>query len=387
MTKKHLVICTLNPVYSGSERLMHRIFESDIIKEHYNITILIPALGTYKSAFNQDLAVDDVNVKTFNEIPLIKTILVLKKGGFFRAFLRFLYLASPIALLDSMRLAFKISTLNPDVIHLNNGGLPGNRTLQWAAFWIKSLSGDIHIVSQFNNLPERKRINVLDKLALKSCDVIFCHSKKNKNILNAISNGLKVQAFMSDYMLQNRLTYERVFDHEKIELLSVGLLVNRKNHRSIIQSFIESSWLRNNARYHIIGDGDLKEELKELIDKYNLSSSIILHGYREDYSRFIEDCDLFVHPSDLREDLPLVLLEAGYKGIPIAATAIDGLVSWFPNGSWFALEEHDSLVQILSDSRFQVESNLRAKKAQNFLTNYSISNLYDKSLLKIYGES
>lgn len=70
--------------------------------------------------------------------------------------------------------------------------------------------------------------------------------------------------------------------------------------------------------------GKFKEELKEIVLKFGLSSNVIFTGFRKDACHIIKLFDVFVLPS-IEEPFGMVLLEAMVQGVPIVATNAGGV--------------------------------------------------------------
>jgi glycosyltransferase involved in cell wall biosynthesis len=77
------------------------------------------------------------------------------------------------------------------------------------------------------------------------------------------------------------------------------------------------------VRLHVIGDGELAEELQSLRDKLGLKDRVIFHGYAHDRFRFMRFARLVISTSRW-EGLPNVLLEAITAGTPVLATDCPG---------------------------------------------------------------
>jgi glycosyltransferase involved in cell wall biosynthesis len=72
------------------------------------------------------------------------------------------------------------------------------------------------------------------------------------------------------------------------------------------------------------GDGEQREELAAAIAKLGLSDCIHLLGQRWDVAEWLDAADVFVLPSRL-EGMPLCIMEAMAKGLPVIATAVSGI--------------------------------------------------------------
>ena len=105
-------------------------------------------------------------------------------------------------------------------------------------------------------------------------------------------------------------------------ILTVGELIPRKNHETIIKAM---SMLDKNIHLFIAGTGELDKELKSLTRTLKLSNNVHFLGFCNNISEICNSCDLFVFPS-IQEGLSMALMEAMACGKPIVASKIRGNV-------------------------------------------------------------
>jgi len=79
-----------------------------------------------------------------------------------------------------------------------------------------------------------------------------------------------------------------------------------------------------NARFVLIGDGDLRPRVESLIEVNGLNARLHLAGWRRDISTVMKAFDAFLLTSHW-EGLPRVLLEARTIGLPAVATRVGGV--------------------------------------------------------------
>jgi glycosyltransferase involved in cell wall biosynthesis len=72
------------------------------------------------------------------------------------------------------------------------------------------------------------------------------------------------------------------------------------------------------------GDGDQRVVLEQAIISAGLTGRVHLLGHRWDMADWYDAADIFVLPSDL-EGMPLAIMEAMAKGLPVVATAVSGI--------------------------------------------------------------
>lgn len=102
-------------------------------------------------------------------------------------------------------------------------------------------------------------------------------------------------------------------------IVCVGRLSEEKNQRLLINAFAEIAPEYPDYKVEIYGDGPLKEELAQLIERIGMQDRILLMGYKAHVQDYIKDAACFVLPSN-SEGMPNALLEAMALGIPSIAT-------------------------------------------------------------------
>lgn len=118
-------------------------------------------------------------------------------------------------------------------------------------------------------------------------------------------------------------------------LLSVGELIERKNHKTAIEAI---SMLKKQGRlegksikYLIAGRGRIDSYLRSLIKELDVEDEISLIGYRSDIWDVFAASDIYVFPSH-QEGLPVALMEAMSCYMPVVAGAIRGNVDLIHDG-------------------------------------------------------
>lgn len=152
------------------------------------------------------------------------------------------------------------------------------------------------------------------------------YAKRNVKI-NGI--GVDTAKFKKDTTENNSLKNEFHLPDNAITLLSVGELIPRKNHITIIKAMKKIGI--SNSYYFIAGDGELMEDLKKSILDLKLENQVFLLGYRTDISRLCNSADIFVMPS-VHEGLSVALMEAMCCGKPVIASKIRGNVDLIDEG-------------------------------------------------------
>jgi glycosyltransferase involved in cell wall biosynthesis len=112
--------------------------------------------------------------------------------------------------------------------------------------------------------------------------------------------------------------------HSPLRLAAAGRLVGRKNFSIAIEAVRVLKERGIPVRLDIFGDGPDKPALQAAIDECDLTDSIRLAGYRENWPREVLGHDLFVNLSDT-EGFCIVVAEAMAAGLPVLATSVGGI--------------------------------------------------------------
>ncbi len=92
------------------------------------------------------------------------------------------------------------------------------------------------------------------------------------------------------------------------------------------------------ARFVLIGDGDLRPRVESMIEQNGLSDRLHLAGWRRDVSAAMKSFDAFLLTSHW-EGLPRVLLEARTIGLPVVATRVGGVAEVIAEGRHGSLSD------------------------------------------------
>lgn len=102
-------------------------------------------------------------------------------------------------------------------------------------------------------------------------------------------------------------------------LLSIGRLSPQKNQMLLINAFEKVNEKYPNEKLLIYGDGELKENLTDIINEKGLEDKIFLMGSTNDVPKVLSKAKIFILSSDY-EGMPNTLLESMAVGVPSIST-------------------------------------------------------------------
>lgn len=193
-----------------------------------------------------------------------------------------------------------------------------------------------HGLSNSNNGPVKRFITkVISRL---STDRIIAISRAVK--INLIDSGVPANMITTIYNGIDLSKFENVKGtlREELSLAPdipivgiVARLVPEKGYEYAINAFYQVLKVFPSALLVIIGEGPLRESLKEMCVRLGIENNVVFMGYRQDVENLVADFDVFVLPS-VSEGLGLALLEAMALGKPAVATEIGGIPEVIKHG-------------------------------------------------------
>jgi glycosyltransferase involved in cell wall biosynthesis len=124
-----------------------------------------------------------------------------------------------------------------------------------------------------------------------------------------------------------------------------------KGQREFLAAAARISQEAPQARFLIIGRGNMEDILKADIQRWGLTGKAWLTGQQRDMPRVMNAVDCLVHPQIGTEALGLVVCEAHACGKPVVASALDGIPEAFAVGACGKLvpaEDIEALAQALA---------------------------------------
>lgn len=387
MSKSKLLIFTHCYIYGGSERLMKSIYLGEKFINEYSIVFSYPLYSYYSKALFRDLP-ENIDKSKFKGLPLLSNARIYNiinsfvKNSVIRKIAKIPFflvsLSGFFILWNSILLLIFIYKNKPNILHINNGGFPASEVCNQLAILINLFFPKVKVIYQVNSYPGECS-KIFTKLINKSVDYFVTHSISNSLKLGDLGiSRHKISSFPSYFNDQFDKDLH-LMKSNKFNVVSVGFLEKRKGHYYLISAINDLKCINpvlfDIIQLHIIGSGNQKDILTNLIIDYNLQDKVTLWGSRSDYLYFISFADVFVLPSLYDEDLPLVLLSAMKYGRAIIASKLAGVGEVLVNLEDSILIEPKiefiSQNLALSLDNIFMDTNLQVKLKSNVLSTYN----------------
>lgn len=233
-----------------------------------------------------------------------------------------------------------------------------------------------------------------------------------KNVLIYLVNKIIVDSTYTQKTLKRKfnITSELLFDpiekignkkkdivfsgycsDRKMKLITIAVLrmSQNKGHRQVFEALKELKGLH--IKYLIVGDGPDYNNLKNIVDKYDINDLVEFKGYVSEKEKYelMESSDIAILISKqlplLGEGLPLGLIEAGALGNAIIGGNEDGTVDAIdnsnPNGFLINPYKIKDLVKIINTYYFDNE--LLEKHKRNSIDYCKGNFIYEKFKTKL----
>ena len=154
----------------------------------------------------------------------------------------------------------------------------------------------------------RKRCKNINMIRLACSDLAGKWIFENQNY-TIINNGINIEDFKYTEQKRMKIRKELNICEDDIVIGHVGAFREQKNHSFLIDIFYEYLKLNSNSVLVLVGDGELKEKIKEKVNELNISNKVRFLGVRNDINNILSAFDYFVFPSKF-EGLPISVVEA-----------------------------------------------------------------------------
>lgn len=210
-------------------------------------------------------------------------------------------------------------------------------------------------------------------------------SKKDKRNVSVLTNRIDDKKFA--YSLEYRNNIRKLLnvkDDEKL-LGTIGRLETQKNHLRLIEIFKSLCDVDDNYKLLIVGSGSLKNQICELLEKYEIKDKVIISNPVPDVYKYYSGMDCFILPS-LYEGLPLVSVEAQFNEIPtILSDTVALSAKMTDDVTYISLEESNdiwvkNIVEKVNKGRFEKNTEKLYERFSLNVEKNDLSDLYEDML-------
>ncbi|MEI6596723.1 MAG: glycosyltransferase family 4 protein [bacterium] len=310
-----------------------------------------------------------------------------------------------LALLEIIKL---IKNYQPDIIHLNSSKISILGSLTAFIIKLRATSYELRVIYTVHgwvfNEPLHPCLKYFylyaEKFTAGFKNKIICVSEYDKRMalkykiapaekLITIHNGLTPVNFYSKEEAQKKIPLPAQagltpFVKGGLLIGSIGNLYKTKGFEYLIEAAnILTREKKIPATFIIIGEGDERKNLENLIKKYNLENNFILAGRIDEAARFLPAFDIYAC-SSVKEGLSYTLIEAMQAGLPIVATEAGGNQEMIINNKTGLIVKPadaqnlaNALQKLISDKNLAAELGAAAKQSAS--QNFNLEKMIEKT--------
>lgn len=262
-----------------------------------------------------------------------------------------------------LRLSIKIPKLITTAHNTNEGG-----KYRMLAYRLTDRLTDIS-----TNVSEEAVISFVKKKAAPTDRII------------SVPNGIDTSVFYFDPIARYNKRIELNVECKSL-ILSVGRLEEQKDYPNLFSAIEILKKSRQDFKLAVVGDGQLKDNLKQLVEKLELQDYVVFLGVRRDIESLMSATDIYVMPSAW-EGFGLVVAEAMACERFVVATDCGGVsevvgdngVLIEPKDHYVLAKELDKALDMSIDERLKI--GIAARK--HIIENYSLATSLS-AYLKLY---
>jgi len=292
----------------------------------------------------------------------------------------------------------RLRLLRPDILHchLVRANLYGRIAAQMAG--VPAVISNHHGIEDYmvsKSLRDRALRSVerlTSKLVTYHVGVSECmrraaimHLKLAPDKVVAIPNGVDGLLYDCSRTDTSDTRRELGIDPGALVVGAVGSFTRTKNFQALLRAAKSLVKQHSGIQFVIVGDGELRQEMKKMVNDMGLDRIVILPGFRNDIAKVLKTFDIFASTST-SEGFGLALAEAMACGLPCIAFDVGALSELVADGETGLLVRagHDDLFTDALDVLIS-DSNLRCSMGQAGRTR--IREKYSMELMvQRYGE-
>ena len=277
--------------------------------------------------------------------------------------------------LGLLRMRFALSRWRPDCLHCHG------YYAALAALILRATGLRVPVIYTIHANVQHglQRSDFLIRRVAQGCDLAVAVSQYTAKAMQRFTGGVVRPQVIRNGIDLERLELTAGFRREAkrkalgvsqkaLLLVTVAALNPHKDYPTLFRAYSEFLRCSGDAQLLVVGDGDERTELQDLVRRLGIHNRVLFLGRRSDVHELLAVADIFVL-STHGEAFPISVIEACCIGIPVVATETGGLTDLRRLGLQVVLTElenvdslRDALLSLLDHQRRQlVGRRLRAQ--------------------------
>lgn len=275
-----------------------------------------------------------------------------------------------------------VKEYKPDIIHAHD-----IKSSFYASFFYKKAKIISHVHNNHEGMRKPGLKSILYNLVSNKFSKIIWVSKSALNSYCYKKNITSKSIVLYNVINASEIKQKAEKDKNKYnyDLVFLGRLTYQKNPERLIEIMKDIVKNHNSIKLAIIGEGELKETLKEMIKSNKLEKNVEMLGFLKNPYKILSETKFLILTSRF-EGTPMVALEAMALGIPVISTYTDGMIDIIKTGvNGFLCNTNEEFVSTINRNIYDAASLKKLKKSTEAIGKKinSLEN-YKEKIIKVY---
>ena len=143
------------------------------------------------------------------------------------------------------------------------------------------------------------------------------------------------------------------------QFIACGNLVEAKGFDLLIDSFRKYAKMEADWKLVIVGDGPLRSQLEQRVNRYHLEKRIVFIGYVDDVKPFLLNSSVYLLSSRW-EGFPMCVTEAFEMGLPVISYDIPAMIPLMKNNEGIKVKRYE--INDFSNAMYQLATKPKLRK-------------------------
>ena len=171
-----------------------------------------------------------------------------------------------------------------------------------------------NVIYRFFTYMTRRTADYFIGCSQKAGEYRFGNSLAHSEKFSVLKNAIDAEKYQFNEDVRSKIRNEFGIKNE-ILIGHVGRFTYAKNHSFLLEVFKHVHAVNKETKLILVGDGELRNDILNMIKDKGLQKDVIVTGLRSDVDRVLQGVDCFVFPSNF-EGLPVSVVEAQAAGLP-----------------------------------------------------------------------
>ena len=287
----------------------------------------------------------------------------------------------------------------PDVLHLNSPKASGLGAVIGRILLVPKIIQTAHgwAFNENRNIFSKALIYLFSYITVLLCNKTIVIAKNEKtqalnmpfireNKIALIRNGIEKINFIEKSIVRNALIARTkgLSDHIADKTMWIGTISELHKNKGLKHIINALSKVTDPFVFFVIGEGEERKNLEELIMRNGMQKKIFLVGFIDIANLYLKAFDIFTLTS-IKEGLPYSILEAGQAGLPIISSDIGGIPDIIDDGKSGLLNRKGDEKEIEKDLEYlianpKVRTEYGKKLQQKIEKEFSVEQMVKKTL-------